>query len=196
LRATSSVVMAGRLSPTCFGDVPAIHASRPCAQDVDARHEAGHDDPTLTTPPFTLRPYQASDEDATIALWQRTWQLAYPGIDFAARLTWWRARWRNELVLNAAIIVAEQAGDIAGFVTIDGKGYLDQLVVAPERWGSPLATMLVGEAKQRSPAGIALLVNKDNARAIRFYERNGFVHAGEDVNPTSGRAVLRMEWKG
>ena len=33
-------------------------------------------------------------------------------------------------------------------------------------------------------------------RAIRFYERNGFVHAGEDVNPTSGRPVLRMAWKG
>ena len=37
------------------------------------------------------------------------------------------------------------------------------------------------------PASVTLLVNKDNARAIRFYERNGFAHAGEDVNPTSGR---------
>jgi putative acetyltransferase len=40
------------------------------------------------------------------------------------------------------------------------------------------------------------LVNSDNARAIRFYARNGFVHAGEDVNPTSGRPVLRMQWTG
>jgi putative acetyltransferase len=56
--------------------------------------------------------------------------------------------------------------------------------------------MLVDEAKHRSPDRITLLVNKDNARAIRFYQRNGFVHAGEDVNPTSGRPVLKMEWKG
>jgi len=145
---------------------------------------------------FHLRPYRPDDEDAAIALWLRTWQQAYPAIDFAARVPWWRERWRSELVPKAAIIVAEQDGVPVGFVTIDASGYLDQLVVAPDRWGSELATALVDEAKRRSPDRITLLVNKDNARAIRFYERNGFVHAGEDVNPTSGRPVLKMEWKG
>jgi putative acetyltransferase len=146
-------------------------------------------------PEFQLRPYCADDEDATIALWLETWQQAYPSIDFAARVNWWRERWRDELVPNAAIMVAEKDSALIGFVTIDASGYLDQLVVAPDRWGSPLATMLIDEAKRRSPRGITLKVNADNARAIRFYERNGFVHAGEDVNPTSGRPVLRMEWK-
>jgi len=55
---------------------------------------------------------------------------------------------------------------------------------------------LLDETKRLSPDRITLLVNRDNNRAIRFYERNGFVHAGDDVNPTSGRPVLRMEWKG
>jgi putative acetyltransferase len=146
--------------------------------------------------PFHLRPYQPSDEDAAIALWQKTWQQAYPSIDFAARLPWWRERWRGELVPNAAIMVAERAGELVGFVTIDAKGYLDQLVVAPDRWGSELGNMLVNEAKRLSPDRITLLVNTDNPRAIRFYERNGFAHAGDDVNPTSGKPVLRMEWKG
>jgi putative acetyltransferase len=144
---------------------------------------------------FTLRPYRADDEDAAIELWRATWQQAYPSIDFTARVAWWRERWRNELVPNAAIIVAEQADALVGFVTIDGTGYLDQLVVGPDHWGSPLATSLVDEAKRLSPNGVTLLVNKDNTRAIRFYARNGFVHAGEDVNPTSGRAVLKMRWK-
>jgi putative acetyltransferase len=144
---------------------------------------------------FHLRAYRAEDEDAAIELWRLTWQQAYPGIDFTARVAWWRERWRNELVPNASIIVAEQADALVGFVTIDGTGYLDQLVVGPDHWGSPLATSLVDEAKRLSPDGVTLLVNKDNTRAIRFYERNGFVHAGEDVNPTSGRAVLKMRWK-
>ena len=145
---------------------------------------------------YALRPYCADDEDAAIALWQQTWQQAYPAIDFAARVTWWRERWRKDLVPNAAIIVAEEAGAPVGFVTIDRKGYLDQLVVSPDRWGSELGNALVDAAKRLSPDSITLLVNTDNARAIRFYERNGFAHAGGDVNPTSSRPVLRMEWKG
>jgi putative acetyltransferase len=144
--------------------------------------------------PFTLRPYRAEDEDATIELWRVTWQQAYPQIDFFSRLSWWRERWRNVLVPNAAIVVAEQAGALSGFVTIDANGYLDQLVVSPDHWGSPLANALVDEAKRRAPQGITLRVNKDNARAIRFYQRNGFVSAGEDVNPTSGQPVLKMRW--
>jgi putative acetyltransferase len=147
------------------------------------------------TASFALRPYRAADEDAAIELWRRTWQQAYPSIDFSARVAWWRERWRNELVANASIVVAEQAGAMLGFVTIDAKGYLDQLVVSPEQWGSKLADTLVDEAKRLSPDGVSLLVNKDNARAIGFYRRNGFAHAGEDVNPTSGRPVLRMQWK-
>ncbi|MDB5605796.1 MAG: putative acetyltransferase [Bradyrhizobium sp.] len=162
-------------------------------KDVDARDERGHDGLALSTS-FHLRPYRAEDEEAAIALWLETWQQAYPSIDFAARVTWWRERWRNELVPNANIVVAEQTDTLIGFVTIDLKGYLDQLVVAPDHWGSELATTLVDEAKRLSPDHITLLVNTDNIRAIRFYERNGFAHAGGDVNPTSGRPVLRMEW--
>jgi putative acetyltransferase len=149
----------------------------------------------MMTAPLALRPYRPSDEDAAIALWLASWQHAYPEIDFAERVPWWRERWRNALVPNAAIIVAEEAGELVGFVTIDSNAYLDQLVVAPDRWGSRLADLLVSEAKRLSPDSITLLVNDDNTRAIRFYERNGFVHAGKDVNPTSGRPVLKMVWR-
>jgi putative acetyltransferase len=162
---------------------------------VDARHKAGHDDIICMSASFTLRPYAASDEAAAITLWQQTWQQAYPSIDFASRVNWWRERWRSELVPDANIIVAEQAEALIGFVTIDAKGYLDQLVVGREHWGSELGNALVDAAKRLSPDGITLLVNTDNARAIRFYERNGFVQAGDDVNPVSGRPVLRMAWK-
>lgn len=150
----------------------------------------------MTDSSVTLRSYRATDEDAAIELWQRTWQQAYPDIDFNARVGWWRERWRNELVPQAKIVVAESDGACIGFVTVDPRtGYLDQIVVGPEQWGSAAATMLVDEAKRISPGKLDLLVNKDNARAIRFYEKHGFTHVGDDVNPVSGRPVNRMSWR-
>lgn len=150
----------------------------------------------MTNLSVTLRPYRAADEDATIELWRRSWQQAYPDIDFNARVAWWRERWRNELAPQTTITVAESGGACVGFVTVDPRsGYLDQIVVAPDQWGSATAAMLVDEAKRISPAKLDLLVNKDNARAIRFYEKHGFIHAGDDVNPVSGRPVNRMSWR-
>ena len=146
--------------------------------------------------PCTLRPYSAADEDAAIELWRRTLAQHYPHIDFNARIDWWRKRWRDELVPVAKITLAEIGGELAGFVTVDPKTmYLDQIVVAPEHWGSDVALRLLDEAKRLSPKGLDLLVNKDNARAIRFYEKHGFAYAGEDKNPVSGIAVNRMAWR-
>jgi len=99
-------------------------------------------------------------------------------------------------VTAAQIVLAEHGDALIGFVTVDPKTmYLDQIVVAPEHWGSDVALVLLKEAKRLSPTGIDLLVNKDNFRAIRFYEKHGFAYAGEDKNPVSGIAVNRMAWR-
>jgi putative acetyltransferase len=145
---------------------------------------------------YTLRPYHAGDEDAAVALWLRTWQAAYPALDFAARLDWWRARWRNELLPAATVVIAEADGAMIGFVTVDpGTLYLDQIVVAPERWGSGVGAALISEAKRISPGGLDLDVNTDNARAIRFYGKQGFAISGAGKNPISGKPVHRMSWR-
>lgn len=145
---------------------------------------------------FILRPYAVADEAAAIALWQRTWQIAYPQIDFTARLAWWCERWRGELVPNTTIAVAERAGEIIGFVTVDpATGYLDQIVVAPEEWGSDLAAALMAEAKRIAPSGLELHVNQDNGRAIRYYAKHGFIVSGADVNPRSGALLHKMTWR-
>jgi putative acetyltransferase len=147
-------------------------------------------------PGISLRPYDPADEDAAVALWLRAWQAAYPELDFAARFDWWRERWRNELVKSADIVIAYDARGIVGFVTVDPRTlYLDQLVVAPEQWGSGVGAALVAEAKRISPSGLDLDVNTDNARAIRFYAKQGFVISGAGVNPTSGKPVHRMSWR-
>jgi putative acetyltransferase len=143
----------------------------------------------------SLRQYDPKDEDAAIALWLRTWKAAYPQLDFAARLDWWRERWRNELVTSTDIVIAEAAGEIIGFVTVDPRTtYLDQIVVAPEHWASGVGSALIAVAKELSPSGLELDVNTDNARAIRFYGKEGFSISGAGVNPISGKPVHRMRW--
>jgi putative acetyltransferase len=150
----------------------------------------------VSEPAFTLRPYTPADEDAAIELWRRTWQQAYPRIDFTARLDWWRQRWRDELVPVATIAVAESDGKMVGFVTVDVSTFdLDQIVVAPETWGMGVAAALMAEAKRISPAGLDLHVNTDNTRAIGFYEKHGFVISGEAINWRSGAPVHKMSWR-
>ncbi len=149
----------------------------------------------MSAPP-RLRPYRAADEEVAIELWRRSWQHSYPDIDFSARLSWWRERWRKELVPSAKITLAERADALVGFVTIDpATGYLDQIVVAPEAWGVDVAEALLAEAKRICPEKIELHVNKDNARAIGFYDKHGFVVTGESTNPLSGRPVFAMRWE-
>ena len=146
--------------------------------------------------PLVLRLYAPTDEDAAIELWRRTWQQHYPRIDFTARLAWWRERWRNELLPAATITVAEREGALIGFVTVDPQTrYLDQIVVAPEAWGSDVAAALIAEARRLSPSGLELKVNADNARAIRFYKKHGFAITGQDVNPRSGAPIYAMSWR-
>jgi putative acetyltransferase len=145
---------------------------------------------------ISLRPYRDADLEPALDLWRRAWDMAMPEIDFSARVDWWRDRWNRELVPNNQVIVAEQAGKQIGFVVIDKRsGYLDQIVVDPAFWGSEAAKHLLDEAKRICPGGITLDVNRDNPRARRFYEREGFVWIGDGKNPISGKPTCRCAWK-
>jgi putative acetyltransferase len=100
------------------------------------------------------------------------------------------------LAPSVDIVIADCENEIVGFVTVDPRTlYLDQIVVAPELWGSDVGAALIAEAKRLSPAGLDLDVNTDNARAIRFYEKQRFAISGAGVNPISGRPVHRMSWR-
>ena len=137
-----------------------------------------------------LRPLRAGNIAALADLWVASWQEAMPTIDFAVRRDWIVA------FLGAPAhetLVAEIAGRPAGFVTLEG-GYLHQLVVARESKGRGLATVLLDAAKARAIDGLRLDVNQANARAVRFYEREGFCKVGEGVNQASGLATWTMAW--
>ena len=82
-------------------------------------------------------------------------------------------------IANGQVIVAEIAGEIAGFAAVVG-GELDGLFVEPDLWGQGIGGTLVDaavhEARRR---GLALIVTA-NPRARRFYESCGFIVEGEE----------------
>lgn len=147
---------------------------------------------------FVLRAMAADDVAALTDLWVAAWRATGLKVDFEARRDWFVAR-LGELAANSADIVVAAEGDgvLAGFVTIQpDSGHLDQLCVAPAWQGGGVAALLLGAAKARAPRCVRLEVNADNARARRFYRREGFIETVKGVSPASGLPTVHMAWHG
>ena len=117
-----------------------------------------------------------------------------PEIDFLARAAWFLDRLRALEAAGSVTICAFDGSDrLLGFVSFDpAAAYLDQLAVAPEAKGSGTASLLLNEVRRLAPSGLTLDVNQDNARALRFYEREGFEKVAEGTNPRSGLKTWRL----
>jgi putative acetyltransferase len=144
-----------------------------------------------------LRDFAEADLKALIDLWVAAWRETGLTVDFDARRAWLEERLSAVRADGAMIVVGlDASGKPAGFVTIDPRGgALDQLCVAPAERGSGLASALLDEAKRRSPGVVELEVNEANARARRFYHREGFSVVGRGVNARSGLPTLKMVWR-
>lgn len=141
-----------------------------------------------------LRAARDEDRPALLALWVAAWRATFPDIDFDARLGWFETHLDDWRARGAVLTLAQDAQGVAGFSLFDAAtGEMDQLCVAPRAQGSGVARLLLDALKARAPR-VTLTVNTQNARARRFYEREGFFVAGESVNPRSGLPILAMEW--
>lgn len=145
---------------------------------------------------LTVRPGRPDDRAAMAALWVASWARTLPDIDFEARRDWLDGHIDTLLAGGAALGVGVAQERVAGFVIIHPvTGYLDQLAVHPDFWGQGAAEALMAHARDISPACVALDVNQENPRAVRFYEKMGLKVVGEGENPASGRRTFRMEWR-
>lgn len=106
---------------------------------------------------------------------------------------------RDKLVPTAETWVAvDDALDEAPVVgmMVVALGHLEQLYVAPDRLGGGIGRRLVELAKERSPDGLSLWTFQVNARARRFYERNGFAAVElTDGDNEERQPDVRYEWR-
>jgi ribosomal protein S18 acetylase RimI-like enzyme len=130
-----------------------------------------------------VRAATAQDADAVAAIWYAGWRdghLGHVPEELVAVRTeesfWTRAA---ERVADTTVAVA--GDEIAGFVMVVGDE-VEQVYVANTHRGSGVAATLLAEAeRQVKAAGFTeawLAVAAGNARARRFYERNGWTDGG------------------
>ena len=92
---------------------------------------------------------------------------------------------------NSATWIAEKAGQMAGFAIVEWTGsgaqasaYILTVEVVPAHRGKgiggELLQRLEGSARREGARSIWLHVDQSNRGAIRLYERQGFVAAGEE----------------
>jgi putative acetyltransferase len=144
----------------------------------------------------TLRAAEPQDEPALRTLWCETWAATYPAFDYKVR---WPTMWLKWQELNAEIHVAARGRDIVGLLVLASVSeevlLLEQITLALTEQGSGTAHLLMTIAKQRTRTLLKLSVNAFNKRAIRFYEREGFVRTASGVNVASGLTTYDYEWR-
>lgn len=95
---------------------------------------------------------------------------------------------------GAGAWVAERAGEIVG-VAVRSGAELRSLYVTPEAWGTGAATELMkaalGAIRGEGHAVSTLWVVEGNARARRFYEREGWAPTGETKASELGPVELQ-----
>jgi GNAT superfamily N-acetyltransferase len=99
-----------------------------------------------------------------------------------------------ELPEDACAWVAEEDGEVVGMAIVS-EAELRDLYVAPAAWGSGVAQELMGTAldwlQGRRAEAALLWVVEANARARRFYEREGWTADGETRASPLGPRELR-----
>lgn len=134
----------------------------------------------------------------------KAWHEAYPGLvssDYLDRLTLEKCgemarRWTD------GILVAKEQGRVIGFAGYGNRGEeapetgeIFAMYVLSEYYGKGVGQRLMEAALKELGSGrqICLWVLKENKRAIRFYEKNGFSPDGEELfSAACNAAEIRM----
>jgi GNAT superfamily N-acetyltransferase len=101
-----------------------------------------------------------------------------------------------EMEKGWSLFVADDAGKLAAMLALHlPNKYLDQLFVAPEYQGKDLGRRLLAFTRQQLPEEIYLRCVRENEKAWRWYEREGFVFEKEEVEPMTGFVMKYYRWK-
>jgi ribosomal protein S18 acetylase RimI-like enzyme len=147
-------------------------------------------------PQPVIRPARPDELEQIARVWMNSW--VSTGLEDASETL--LARLRERVITEAAqgwsLYVADDKGKLAAMLALHLPGnYLDQLFVAPEYQGSGLGRRLLAFTRQQMPDEIWLRCVRENDKAWRWYEREGFVFEKEELEPKIGFMMKYYRWK-
>jgi GNAT superfamily N-acetyltransferase len=143
----------------------------------------------------TIRPARPDEYDEIARVWMNSW--ASTGIEDASEplLVKLRARILLEVEKGWSLYVADDRGTLAAMLALHlPQLYLDQLFISPEYQGQNLGRRLLAFTRQHLPDEIYLRCVRENEKAWRWYEREGFAFEEEQVEPTTGFVMKYYRW--
>jgi GNAT superfamily N-acetyltransferase len=147
-------------------------------------------------PQTIIRPARADEYDEVARVWMESWVSTGLAEESNFLLANLRARVRQEIDGGWSLFVAEDRGALAAMLALHpGDKYLDQLFVAPEHQGSGLGRTLLAFTRTQLHDEIWLRCVRENEKAWRWYEREGFVFEKEEVEPSNGFVMKCYRWK-
>ena len=150
----------------------------------------------LILPQVIIRAARSDEYDQVARVWMASW--VSTGLEDASDslLEKLRARVPMEVGKGWSLYVADDNGVLAAMLALHvPECYLDQLFVAPEYQGNSLGRRLLAFTRQHLPNQIWLRCVRENEKAWRWYEREGFAFEKEQVESTSGRAMKYYRWR-
>jgi len=146
--------------------------------------------------PPTIRPARPDEYDAIALVWMNSWAstgLEQPSTSLLEKL---RARISSEIANGWSLFVADDNGTIAAMLALHVPAFhLDMLFVAPEYQGQNLGRRLLTFTREQLPEEIWLRCVRENEKAWRWYEREGFVLEKEVIEPMTGFVMKYYRWK-
>jgi len=143
-----------------------------------------------------IRPARADEYDEVARVWMESW--VSTGLEQASNflLAKLRARVPQEVEKGWSLYVADDGGRLAAMLALHLPDlHLDQLFVAPQFQGRSLGRTLLAFARTHLPDEMVLRCVRENERAWRWYEREGFVFEKEQVEPMTGFVMKHYRWK-
>src|SRR3954451_22780612 len=144
----------------------------------------------------TIRAARPDEYDEVARVWMESW--VSTGLEDGSKylLANLRARVPREIEKGWTLYVADDGGRIAAMLALHlPDRYLDQLFVAPDYQRKGLGRRLLAFTHEHLPDEIWLRRVRENEKAWRWYEREGFVFEKEAVDSTSGRVMKYYRWR-